>query len=799
MIRPRNDLALPPTLINHDHNSHVCMYYMYSSGRSPKPLVIDMAHVFRLLYVLPLISYTCVAVPPPGPAPPVVDFPSQENNTLYLLTLAPFPNERYDPGFAGGPAIIPAVRLAVEHINNRTDILNGYTLKQVEADSGCANSANAVINFIRYVYHSGRRIVGVVGPACSGATEMVGKLGASSKGDLLQVSTATSPVLKDTETYDNTFRTVRSSLVYVNVFLCLIQKNGWDRIATLYQTGSRLYYSSTHLAFIQALPKSTSLVFSSPLSDAFGHPLEEIRNSVEVRILFAFVGGSLAKQLLCMAYHLGLTYPDYQWIFHDRHPSEFDGVNVSFTLPDNTQYLCNEREMREAITGVVFNIYHLTRTNQSDDTVAQRSYNEYEFEYNQTRNMYLEELADRNVSLNSSDTETQYSNVYYDAVWALALALNGSLASGDVNLSTYLQSYDQKNVTSVIRNHLFDVDFEGMSGRIEFNSTHGNIHAMIDIYQVQSDGNPKRIGVYDSMCSSVNGAGDFIPSSFDEDILNIPKGLGIFVLSVVIPIVAMTTILLHVANIFYSRSLKASSPSLNHLVFSGCYLFIVGAVIFTIQETWGFSDSSSYEVLLPVECCSFMWSTTMGFTLVFGSVCAKTWRLFQIFSNFRHFGFIESLLLYDYTLIGVVVVLVILDVIYNLTWNIIDPWTVKKVGNLVYCEVDYLWYWVFTIVTYKGLLIVTLVYFAFRNRHIAKKEFMHSKFINLLVFLLIVVFCVGIPVYAFLLLRSRIVLAFWLMITVLLLTVVLCEVFIFLPPVWPLLENMYKYCTCKES
>ena len=780
---------------------------MYSSGRSPKPLVIDMAHVFRLLYVLPLISYTCVAVPPPGPAPPVVDFPSQENNTLYLLTLAPFPNERYDPGFAGGPAIIPAVRLAVEHINNRTDILDGYTLKQVEADSGCANSANAVINFIRYVYHSGRRIVGVVGPACSGATEMVGKLGASSKGDLLQVSTATSPVLKDTETYDNTFRAVRSSLVYVDVFLCLIQKNGWDRIATLYQTGSRLYYSSTHLAFIQVLPKSTSLVFSSPLSDAFGYPLEEIRNSVEVRILFAFVGGSLAKQLLCMAYHLGLTYPSYQWIFHDRHPSEFDGVDVSITLPDNTQYLCNEREMREAITGVVFNIYHLTRTNHTDDTVAQWSYNEYEFEYNQTRIVYLEELANRNVSVNSSDTETQYSNVYYDAVWALALALNGSLASGDVNLSTYLQSYDQKNVTSVIRNHLFDVNFEGMSGRIEFNrSTHGNIHAMIDIYQVQSDGSPKRIGVYDSMCSSVNGAGDFIPSSFDEDILSIPRGLGIFVLSAVIPIVAVTTILLHVANIFYSRSkyLKASSPSLNHLVFSGCYLFIIGATLFTIQETWGFSDSSTYQTLLPVECSAFMWSTTMGFTLVFGSVCAKTWRLFLIFSNFKYFGFIESLLLYDYTLIGVVVVLVILDVIYNLTWNIIDPWTVvvdrtrafdrNSIIILAYCEAVYLPFWVFTIVTYKGLFIVTLVYFAFRNRRIAKKEFKHSKFINMLILLLVMVFCVGIPLYIILLIDSQVVVAFVIMIIVLLSTVVLCEVFLFLPPVWPML-----IATCKSS
>ena len=69
------------------------------------------------------------------------------------------------------------------------------------------------------------------------------------------------------------------------------------------------------------------------------------------------------------------------------------------------------------------------------------SYNESEFERNQTGNMYLEELADRFVSVDSSDTETQYSNVYYDAVcnWVLALALNRSipmLGSLSYDLST---------------------------------------------------------------------------------------------------------------------------------------------------------------------------------------------------------------------------------------------------------------------------------------------------------------------------------------------------------------------------
>ena len=743
-----------------------------------------MAFVLILVYMLPLFSYAI-----PGPA-----FELQENNTLYLLTLAPFPDERYNPGFAGSPAIIPAVRLAVEHINNRADILDGYTLKQFEADSGCANSVNAVINFVRYVYHSGRRIVGIVGPACSGPTERVGLFSAQSEVSILQVSTATSPELTD-EKYSNTFRAVSSALVYIDVFVRLMERNGWDHVATLYQD-SRRYFSATHAKFVEVDMKN-HIGFSSPIFERY-IPLEQLRAS-RTRIVFVFAGGNLARKLMCLAYHFDFIYPKYQWVFHDRPHSQFINANVSMVY-NSKQYTCNETEMTKAISGAILNIYRLTRTDRTtNDTAAQRSYNEYEVEYNQTRKRHLEELADRNVSVDSSDTESQYSNVYYDAVWALALALNKSipmLESFSYDLSNY--AYGQENITNVVWDQLISLSFEGMSGKISFSDTTRESNSIIDVYQV-FNGSSEPIGVYENnMLPRLNGS--FISDSFRVVVDAIPEELGIFVLSVIIPPVAAATILLHVANLLYCnhRSMKATSPTLNHLAFSGCYLFIVGAIFFTIQETWGFSDPSSYHTLLPIQCSIFMWSTTMGYSLIFGSLCVKMWRLSRIYTNFRRYDTgRDGLIMSDYSLIGITLLVWLLDVGINLTWNLVDPWmvviveTTDGVGTvtvLVYCDSHYLPYWVATIVTYISLLSLVVVYFSIRTRNIPKKDFKYSKHINKLVFMLVLLFSVGIPIYIFCLWSSAIVAAFVIMVVILLTTVVLCLLFLFLPSVIPLLK-----------
>ena len=60
------------------------------------------------------------------------------NKTIYFMAAGPLPDTgSFKPFWPGGTAVIHAVKLARDHINERSDILPGYRLEMIEADSGC--------------------------------------------------------------------------------------------------------------------------------------------------------------------------------------------------------------------------------------------------------------------------------------------------------------------------------------------------------------------------------------------------------------------------------------------------------------------------------------------------------------------------------------------------------------------------------------------------------------------------------------------------------------------------------------
>ena len=123
---------------------------------------------------------------------------SNSSHTLYIIAMAPYPDPLpdLDPSWDGGASLIPAARLAVLEINNRSDVLGGFRLELLEEDSGCQITSKAVIGFVKNVLppaaagvaagsfgantnastSSPRQVVGVVGPGCSGAAVAVASL-----------------------------------------------------------------------------------------------------------------------------------------------------------------------------------------------------------------------------------------------------------------------------------------------------------------------------------------------------------------------------------------------------------------------------------------------------------------------------------------------------------------------------------------------------------------------------------------------------------------------------------------------
>ena len=77
----------------------------------------------------------------------------------------------------------------------------------------------------------------------------------------------------------------------------------------------------------------------------------------------------------------------------------------------------------------------------------------------------------------------------------------------------------------------------------------------------------------------------------------------------------------------YYRLVKLGSPYVNIMIAAGAILFYVTVVLFGIDE-----NVSSYSEMDGL-CHARIWLATIGFSLLYGTIFAKTWRIYYIFSH----------------------------------------------------------------------------------------------------------------------------------------------------------------------
>jgi len=77
------------------------------------------------------------------------------------------------------------------------------------------------------------------------------------------------------------------------------------------------------------------------------------------------------------------------------------------------------------------------------------------------------------------------------------------------------------------------------------------------------------------------------------------------------------------------RYIKMSSPNLNNLIIIGCILTYISVIILGLD-----SKLTSVEAF-PYICAARAWALMAGFTLAFGSMFSKTWRVHSIFTNVK--------------------------------------------------------------------------------------------------------------------------------------------------------------------
>ena len=93
----------------------------------------------------------------------------RNGNTLYFGLMLSYPDPLGRKGLASvfddGHDIAPAAYLAVEQINNRSDLLSDYQVKLLPLDGGCDVTERTVIG-INNLACSCKPVVGIIGPSC---------------------------------------------------------------------------------------------------------------------------------------------------------------------------------------------------------------------------------------------------------------------------------------------------------------------------------------------------------------------------------------------------------------------------------------------------------------------------------------------------------------------------------------------------------------------------------------------------------------------------------------------------------
>ena len=713
---------------------------------------------------------------------------STGDKTVNFLLMVPYADPLSRSSFAfyydfQGHQMTPIANLAVRHINNRSDILKDYTLDFIMSDTGC-RAQRDVYSFAKDIVHRDKPLAGIVGPSCDSSASSILQLTTEDRLPLVSIHWGRFPSFAN---YTNAFGIIGSISTVVDAYLELIKTNNWKRIALLYREADYGLQVLSELRENFSNLRGFDISFASPIYDTF-LPLEVIRQSL-VRVIFVESSPTLTRKILCLAYHQGMIFPNYQWVTQLLYDSDLDEADFYY---GGSRYHCCSRDIHTAVNGLINFFIRLKPDKDNVRTFSGLSYDQFLDQYQAEDDLY-------ECSVRSMYNFTAWASPVYDAVWALALALNSSLTElGDNNINFTEKGRNMQNkITEIIQRGMLDVDFQGITGRIKFEDETGFVNKTIDLYQYNDSGVSERIAFFRSGQLTILSVAnpDFIDSEFPHITKRLDTIIAVFF--IIIEIAALLlAIPAHVINIVYRNyaTIKASSYRLNQFVFVGCYFVIIGVVLYTLGET-----IKLHTTVQTGLCNVVLWAANMGLTLILATVCLKTWRLYYIFKK-RGVTKLKTVLIKDKTLAGIVFLLLLVDILVGIIWSFMDPLKSKEdtfmesagvIVTEITCESNSTDIYLLTTVSYKGIIMLSSLTFALLTRKANMKEF-ETNNVVILVYLLSIVSSISVPVYLIIRAINVGTTAQFIVISILLDSAVyICLFVLFLPPIIPLIRENY--------
>ena len=367
---------------------------------------------------------------------------------VQVVMMLAFPDPNTSPAITDGPSILPAVQLAVDHINQRVDILVKHSFSIVVRDDGCNIVTTAALSYLDILtrYGDGRSfLAGMVGPSCSDSAIFVSSLNAQPETAMVNLHIASSPVQKNETRFPYALGMAGSSDGYVEALKSMIGSR-WQSVAVIFEE-DYVFYRHIATRLIGDLEQlSISAQSISVTFESINECLTTLdQTSPKPCVVLLLASNFLSSRLLCFAFSKG--YQSYKWLFVETTLTDLStSVNFSY---DHTEYACSQEDMQNMLNEGLFIFVRLIPLQpQNETTVSGYTYAEYWAQY-----------AESVQKANGGYQTTLWGNVLYDAVWALALSMNNSI-------DDLLYVGERQVVAMNTKDKLKAVDFNGVSGRI---------------------------------------------------------------------------------------------------------------------------------------------------------------------------------------------------------------------------------------------------------------------------------------------------------------------------------------------
>ncbi|XP_048239755.1 gamma-aminobutyric acid type B receptor subunit 1-like isoform X5 [Haliotis rufescens] len=488
---------------------------------------------------------------------------------IYLIGLFPLSGP-----WNGGQAMLPASQMAVEDINNRSDILPGYRLNINWTDTQC-DAGLGVKALADAVCQSPTKIM-IIGEGCSPVSQAVAQ--AAYRWNLNQISyVSLSMTLSNKDMYPNFFRVVTSEHASNDARMAIFKHFNWRRVATMHESHhlfSTMVEDIVKRMEAETFEIATQVIFSQDPETAVRSLKEK-----DARIIMAGFYRDKARKVFCHAYRMGF-YGKQVWIM-----SGSLAYDENWWKEKDDSIPCTPDQLQKVLQGtlIVDNIHYNPNETETGFTgMSARTY----------RQRFVEETKNLPQPVSGSER----SPTGYDSVWAAAIILNKTMNNlTDSGSAKTLGSFNYMDaeMAGLMKAQIPRVDFTSVSGRVAFDKN-GDGLRLIGVQMIQGAG-LRTVGLFDRTLPE--GEQLRIDDIWEGDTPVDTRQVRQEYLSLSEPLYAIMTTLACLGgiltvtflsfNIIYrnEKIIRMSSPTINNIILMGCFLAYISVITEDIANT----------------------------------------------------------------------------------------------------------------------------------------------------------------------------------------------------------------------